>query len=93
LRSVDPELLRESAERALHAAVEDVRTPCEAALARRDYAAALELLATLRPKVDDFFDQVLVNDSDAALRGNRFALLGSLRSLFTRIADLSRLPG
>jgi glycyl-tRNA synthetase beta chain len=93
LRSVDPELLRESAERALHAAVEDVRAPCEAALARRDYAAALELLATLRPRVDVFFDQVLVNDSDAALRGNRFALLGSLRSLFTRIADLSRLPG
>ena len=40
-----------------------------------------------------FFDQVLVNDSDAALRANRFALLGGLRALFTRIADLSRLPG
>ncbi len=93
LQSIRPELLRESAERALHAAVEGVRAPCEAALARRDYAAALELLATLRPKVDAFFDQVLVNDSDAALRGNRFALLGSLRALFTRIADLSRLPG
>ena len=93
LQSVRPELLRESAEQALHAAVEAVRAPCEAALARRDYAAALELLSTLRPKVDAFFDQVLVNDKDAALRGNRFALLGSLRSLFTRIADLSRLPG
>jgi glycyl-tRNA synthetase beta subunit len=34
-----------------------------------------------------------VNDSDAALRANRFALLGELRGLFTRIADLSRLPG
>jgi glycyl-tRNA synthetase beta chain len=93
LRSVDPALLREEAERALHAAVEALRAPCEAALARRDYAAAFELLATLRPKVDAFFDRVLVNDSDAALRANRFALLGGLRALFTRIADLSRLPG
>ena len=93
LRSVDPALLREEAERALHAAVEALRAPCEAALARRDYAAAFELLATLRPQVDAFFDRVLVNDSDAALRGNRFALLGGLRALFTRIADLSRLPG
>jgi glycyl-tRNA synthetase beta chain len=93
LRSVDPALLREDAERALHAAVEALRAPCEAALARRDYAAAFELLATLRPQVDAFFDRVLVNDSDAALRTNRFALLGGLRSLFTRIADLSRLPG
>jgi glycyl-tRNA synthetase beta chain len=93
LRSVDPALLREAAERALHTAVEELRAPCLAALARRDYAAALELLATLRPKVDSFFDQVLVNDSNAALRGNRFALLGNLRALFTRIADLSRLPG
>jgi glycyl-tRNA synthetase beta chain len=73
--------------------MEGVRAPCEAALARRDYAAALELLATLRPKVDAFFDAVLVNTEDAALRRNRFALLGSLRGLFTRIADLSRLPG
>jgi glycyl-tRNA synthetase beta chain len=93
LRNVDTALLRESAEQTLHAAVAAVRGPCEAALARRDYAAAFELLATLRPKVDAFFDQVLVNDSDPALRGNRFALLGSLRALFTRIADLSRLPG
>ncbi|MFO1400328.1 MAG: glycine--tRNA ligase subunit beta [Steroidobacteraceae bacterium] len=93
LRAVDAALLREDAERALHAAVEALRAPCEAALGRRDYAAAFELLATLRPKVDAFFDRVLVNDSDAALRANRFALLGSLRALFTRIADLSRLPG
>jgi glycyl-tRNA synthetase beta chain len=93
LQSVDAGLLREPAERALHEAMEGVRAPCEAALARRDYAAALELLATLRPKVDAFFDAVLVNTEDAALRRNRFALLGSLRGLFTRIADLSRLPG
>jgi len=93
LAGVRPELLREDAERALHAAVEEVRGPVEAALVRRDYAAALELLSTLRPRIDTFFDRVLVNDPDAALRANRFGLLGELRALFTRIADLSRLPG
>jgi glycyl-tRNA synthetase beta chain len=93
LRAVDAGLLREGAERRLYAAMAQLRTPCEAALQRRDYAAAFELLATLRPQVDAFFDGVLVNDSDPALRTNRFALLGELRALFTRIADLSRLPG
>lgn len=93
LRSVDATLLREPAEQALHGAIEALRPPYEAALARRDYATAFELLAGLRTAIDVFFDKVLVNDADAALRGNRFALLGSLRALFTRIADLSRLPG
>jgi glycyl-tRNA synthetase beta chain len=64
-----------------------------AATARRDYAAALEALAALRPLVDRFFDDVMVNDPDAALRRNRLSLLAELRALFTGIADLSCLPG
>jgi glycyl-tRNA synthetase beta chain len=43
--------------------------------------------------VDQFFDRVLVNDPDGALRNNRLALLAQLRALFAGIADLSRLPG
>ncbi len=57
------------------------------------YANALELLAGLRAAVDEFFDHVLVNDPDIALRNNRLALLAQLRALFAGIADLSRLPG
>jgi glycyl-tRNA synthetase beta chain len=63
------------------------------AVTAHDYARALDLLAGLRPAVDAFFDRVLVNDPEAALRNNRFALLAELRALFTGIADLSRLPG
>ena len=63
------------------------------AVTAHDYALALDLLAALRPPVDAFFDRVLVNDPEAALRNNRFALLAELRALFTGIADLSRLPG
>ena len=56
-------------------------------------ATAFAELAQLRPEVDAFFEQVLVNDPDAQLRANRLALLGELRALFAGIADLSRLPG
>jgi glycyl-tRNA synthetase beta chain len=91
--AIDPALLREPAERALAAALGRVRTPVEQALAQRDYASALATLAQLRAEVDAFFDAVMVNDPDAALRANRLALLGDLAGLFGRIADLSKLPG
>jgi glycyl-tRNA synthetase beta chain len=91
--AVDAARLAAPAEAQLHAALEALRPGVEAALARRDYMSALDELATLRPAVDAFFDQVLVNDPDAGLRANRLALLAVLRSLFGRVADLSRLPG
>jgi glycyl-tRNA synthetase beta chain len=87
------ELLREDAERELHDALLAMRQQVLAAVTARDYARALDLLAGLKPAVDGFFDRVLVNDPEAALRNNRFALLAELRALFTGIADLSRLPG
>ena len=63
------------------------------AVEAQDYAAALNLLAGLAPRVDTFFERVMVNDPDLALRRNRLALLAQLRALFTGIADISRLPG
>jgi glycyl-tRNA synthetase beta chain len=91
--AVDIALLREPAEKALHEALAGQYTDVERALAKRDYAGALGRLATLRPVVDTFFDDVMVNAEDPALRRNRLALLAQLRGLFTRIADLSFLPG
>ena len=90
---VEPQLLREPAEQALHLALNTSRPPIEAALERRDYAAAFTALAALRPSIDAFFDGVMVNDPDERLRTNRLNLLAALRALFTRVADLSRLPG
>jgi glycyl-tRNA synthetase beta chain len=90
---VDAALLREPAEQALASALARVRAPVEQALAQRDYAGALATLAQLRGEVDAFFDAVMVNDPDAALRANRLALLGGISGLFGRIADLSKLPG
>jgi len=90
---VDVALLREPAEKALHEALAARYADVERALGKRDYAAALSKLATLRPAVDAFFDGVMVNAEDPVLRRNRLALLAQLRGLFTRIADLSCLPG
>ena len=91
--AVDVTTLREPAEKALHEALAGVITEVARALARRDYSEALSRLATLRPAVDGFFDAVMVNAEDVALRRNRLALLAQLRHQFARIADLSCLPG
>jgi len=88
---VQPDLLREEAERALHAQVEALAAEVEPMVDRREYRAALERLATLREVVDRFFDEVLVMDPDPALRRNRLALLKRLRQLFVRIAEVSKL--
>jgi glycyl-tRNA synthetase beta chain len=90
---VDVTQLRESAEKSLHEALAGMITDVDRALGKRDYAAALTRLAGLRPTVDGFFDAVMVNAEDPQLRRNRLALLGELRRQFTRIADLSCLPG
>ena len=90
---MDVAALREPAEKALHEALAGIVAEVERALAKRDYAAALARLATLRPAVDGFFDGVMVNAEDPALRRNRLALLAQVRQQFTRIADLSCLPG
>ncbi|MCY1277644.1 Glycine--tRNA ligase beta subunit [compost metagenome] len=84
--SVDSALLQETAEQALAKAVADA----EVALANAgSYRETLERLASLREPVDSFFEAVLVNAEDAAVRGNRYALLAKLRGLFLGVADIS----
>ena len=91
--AVEAALLREPAERALATAIAKAKPDVAAAVAQRDYAAALSGIATLRGAVDEFFDGVMVNDPDEALRRNRLSLIASLQGLVSGIADLSRLPG
>ena len=89
--TVDPALLAEPAEQALAAALADVGARADRAYARGEYAASLRLLAGLKPPVDAFFDNVMVNVDSAPLRANRLALLAALRAAMNRVADLSRL--
>ena len=91
--NVDAALLREPAERALASALDAIASSVDAYLRGAEYDAALTLLASLRPTIDAFFNDVMVNDPDAALRANRLALVNRVRTLFSGVADLSRLPG
>jgi glycyl-tRNA synthetase beta chain len=88
---VNPALLTEAAETALHAALAQAGPPADALFARGDYTASLQGLAALRTPVDAFFDDVMVNAEDPALRNNRLALLAGLHAAMNRVADLSRL--
>ncbi len=89
--TVDTRLLKESTEQALAAALGAIAPQADAAFERGDYAASLQALAGLKAPVDAFFDAVMVNADDAALRANRLALLSSLQRAMNRVADLSRL--
>jgi glycyl-tRNA synthetase beta chain len=86
-------LAEQNEERSLHEAIEGLRSSVERSLDERNYSAALIRLASLRPAVDAFFDKVMVMADNPTIRDNRLALLGALRGLFSRTADLSRLPG
>ena len=88
---VDPAVLKEPAETALHAAVQQVQPEADAAFERGDYAASLQALAALKAPVDAFFDAVMVNAEDPQLRANRLGLLAQLHAAMNRVADLSRL--
>ncbi len=88
---VDPALLREPAEAALAEAVEAVHGETGHALAHGDYVSVLTHLARLRPQVDAFFDSVMVNADDAALRANRLALLKRLSERLGSVAAIEHL--
>jgi glycyl-tRNA synthetase beta chain len=89
--TVDAALLKEPAEAALAAALNDVAPRADAAFERGDHTGSLQVLAALKGPVDAFFDGVMVNADDPALRANRLALLGALQGAMNRVADLSRL--
>lgn len=83
--------LVEPAEQRLHAETRERAPQVETLRARRDYAQALESVAALRPAVDAFFDAVMVMAPEARLRRNRLALIASVLSNFSRIADFSEI--
>jgi len=88
---VDKGLLKEPAEAALNDALALATPRADAAFERGDYAGSLHALAALRTPVDAFFDGVMVNADDVALRNNRLGLLATLHAAMNRVADLSKL--
>ncbi|MGB6029055.1 MAG: glycine--tRNA ligase subunit beta, partial [Rhodanobacter sp.] len=90
-RTVDPACFEAEAERDLADALAAARQDSAAAEAAGDYAAVLARLAQLQVPVDAFFDNVLVNAEDPAVRANRLALLNQLKSQFSTVADIALL--
>ena len=89
--AIDAALFKEAAETALHQALGKIRPLADAAFETGDYAASLTALAALKAPVDTFFDDVMVNTDDPALKANRLALLSQLHQTMNRVADLAKL--
>lgn len=89
--TVDEALLSESAEQNLYANVKQAQTVVQPLLEQADYTQVLQTLASLDEPLTQFFDQVMVNSEDAALKNNRLALLKQVRALFLTVADISEL--
>jgi glycyl-tRNA synthetase beta chain len=89
--AVDVERLGAGAERDLWQSFETLAPAIDAHCAKGDYTSALKALASARPAVDRFFDDVMVMVDDDALRANRLALLNRVAATMNRVADISKL--
>ncbi|MBK8319959.1 MAG: glycine--tRNA ligase subunit beta [Betaproteobacteria bacterium] len=88
---IDPALLSEAAEIALNNALTAVKPQADSAFAAGDYTGSLQALAALKEPVDCFFNDVMVNAEDPALRANRLGLLATLHLAMNQVADISKL--
>ena len=84
-------LLQEPAEQALHQALTETTPKANQLFDAGDYTASLQALAVLKAPVDQFFESVMVNAEDPALKANRLGLLANLHQAMNRVADLSKL--
>lgn len=91
--AIDEKLFREPAENALFASVSQAVDNAGKEIHREDFAAAMRALSALREPVDTFFEKVLVNDEDVAVRANRLALLARIRAATDQVADFSKIAG
>ncbi|MGX5801259.1 glycine--tRNA ligase subunit beta [Bradyrhizobium sp. Arg314] len=91
--TVEPALFREEAEKKLFAAVNQAEKEAGQAIQNEDFSAAMLALSVLREPVDSFFERVLVNDEDQAVRANRLALLARIRAATDQVADFSKIVG
>lgn len=93
MSDIKPELLTDKNEQALFDRIVLVEKEVQPLMKSQEYTKAMHVLAKLRPDVDSFFDNVMVNVDDEAVRENRLSLLYRLNKLFLQIADISKLQG
>jgi len=88
---INDALLQEPSEKALATTLAKIKPEADALFESGDYTNSLKALAALKAPVDDFFDNVMVNADDPALKANRQGLLATLHQAMNRVADLSKL--
>jgi len=91
--TVDPALFSLDEEKRLSAAVNQAEKDAAQAIQKEDFSAAMSALSVLREPVDSFFEKVLVNDENPAIRANRLALLSRIRTATNTVADFSKIVG
>lgn len=91
--AVDPDLFESEEERVLFDSLEDAEKFAARSIAVDDYSRAMGFMATLRQPIDSFFEAVLVNVEDEAVRANRLALLDRIRATTAQVADFSKIAG
>ncbi|MBX3346863.1 MAG: glycine--tRNA ligase subunit beta, partial [Nitrospira sp.] len=90
-KPVESGLFREAAESALHETVQSSHAAYAAAMRSGEYGQALDVLVRMKGSIDDFFNAVMVNAEDPAIRGNRLSLLKEVDDLFMSFADFSQI--
>lgn len=89
LTEIDTSLLQETAEKDLFAILQSVEPEAVALFNKKDFSNSMSLMATVRPAVDSFFNDVMVMADDPAIRANRLSLLKRLHNTMNLIADIS----
>jgi glycyl-tRNA synthetase beta chain len=89
----EPDLYVLDEEKELANAIDGVAAEARDAVHKNDFAAAMSVMAKLRPAVDAFFDKVKVNDDDPKVRENRLKLLNEIRAATRAVADFSKIEG
>eukprot|EP01037_Dinobryon_pediforme_P008959 gene8959-9039_t len=93
LEPLNETLLADPAEKALADALSRAASDTSDLILGEDYAAAMQLLSTLRAPTDAFFTDIMVNDENPSLRLNRLRLLNALRAAVLNVADFSKIVG
>ncbi len=91
--TVDEALFAVDVEKKLFAAVNQAEKDAAQAIQKKDFSGAMIALSALREPVDSFFEEVLVNDENPAIRTNRLALLARIRTATNTVADFSKIAG
>ena len=87
--NIEENLLRESSEKILYNAINDIKDELNLSLEKNNYAEYLEKLNTLNPYIKIFFDEVMINTNEENIKLNRLSLLDSINNFYTNVANIS----